>query len=243
LASGVGEPPEWLVDDEHASPIALRAGEPVEVWVGFGKFKPGRHPELAQRVQLVLPTPGRERLELSQPGRRPVWRAQPAQRSMAIGAWVQVSADESALSYQAAEHRVVLDPIVLALAYGIGVRVPRSASKQGQDVVCCNLALSMGASWPLLRARDFSLAPYLGFEAALLSGDDQVTRRTWLGPALGLELSGPPLAPRNGPFPVVHPRSLLGASNVRLALVHWFGPDRSPPSFGLVAVVNLAYGN
>jgi len=35
---------------------------------------------------------------------------------------------------------------------------------------------------------------------------------------------------------------LLGAYNLRLALVSWFGDDRAFPSFGVVAGLDMSYG-
>jgi hypothetical protein len=48
--------------------------------------------------------------------------------------------------------------------------------------------------------------------------------------------------PRRGPFPIDQPRSLLGNTYLRLALVHWFGPDRGFPSFGYMISTGTSFG-
>lgn len=243
LASGLDEPPQLLMDDEHAGTVDLAAGKPMRVWVAFGEFKPRQHAEIPERIELVLPYGARERIVLSDPGHLPVWTGEPIARTQSLGLSMQLSQDESAMNIVLGESRFALEPLVFSYGYGIGVRAPQFPSRAGQEIVCCNVALETGLSWPLALSRELTIAPYLGFEAAVLASDDTVSRRTWLGPALGLELTGPPLTPRHGPFPVSYPRSLLSAYNVRLALVHWFGPDREAPSFGMTLSVGTAYGH
>jgi hypothetical protein len=163
--------------------------------------------------------------------------------SQGLGLLVQASADESAVNLLLEDMRFAVGPAVAHGYLGFGVRMPAVSSREGQDVVCCNIGFGLGASWPLVRMKHMTLAPYAGAEGAVLASKDDVSRRSWIGPALGLELSGPPLSSRHGPFPIDYPRSTLGAFNMRVALVHWFGPDRSPPSFGATFAMSVAYGD
>lgn len=241
LASGVGEAPELLSDGEHASPIHLEPGQHVRAWVAFGQYHPRAQREIPEHVVLV--TPGGTRVALSTPGAEPIWHGEPVKNSQGLGLLVQASADESAVNLLIEDQRFSVGPVVAHGYLGFGVRMPAVSSRNGQDIVCCNIAFGLGASWPLARIGDFTLAPYAGAEGAVLASKDDVSRRTWIGPAVGLELSGPPLWPRHGAFPIDYPRSSLGALNVRAALVHWFGPDRSPPSFGATLAMSIAYGD
>lgn len=241
LSSGIGDPPEHLFDGEHAPPIHLEAGEHVHAWVAFGQYHPRAQREIPEHVVLVLPD-GR-RLALATPGATPIWRGDPVRHSQGLGIWMQASADESAVNLLIEDLRFSVGPVVAHGYWGFGVRMPQLPSRNGQDIACCNLAFGLGASWPLVLNRDFSIAPYVGGEGAVLASKDDVSRRTWIGPAIGVEFSGPPLLPRHGPFPIDYPRSQLGAFNIRAALVHWFGPDRSAPSFGATLSMSVAYGD
>jgi hypothetical protein len=104
-----------------------------------------------------------------------------------------------------------------------------------------NLELQARLAWPVLSGRVGTLAPYLSFDSAILISDDDVTRPHWFGPGLGLEIAIGPFLPRHGPFPIDYPQTPLGAVNFSLGLVHWFGPDREPPSFGVVMSITTAY--
>jgi hypothetical protein len=241
LASGVGEAPVFLRDGEHAPVLYLRRGEHVRAWVAFGQFHDRASREIPERVKLELPHG--LALEVSRPGEAPVWTGQPVVYSASMGTWFQGSADESTLNWLLEDYRYAVGPVVLAGRLGLGGRVPQVESGRGQNFVCCNIALATDVAWPLLRTKDLTLGPYAGVEAALLMSNDTVTRRTWVGPALGLELAIQPLLPRHGPFPVSYPRSSLGAYTLRLALVHWFGPDRDLPSFGVTSTISMAIGD
>jgi hypothetical protein len=241
LASGIGEPPRWLDDGDQVPPLQLQPDELLRVWVAFGHFPARVHGDLQERVLFELP--GGPRIALAEPGALPVWEGEGATYTSGMGAWLQASADEGAFNLLINDQHVAWDPVVFSLSYGFGVRVPQWPSQGGQEIVCCNIALATAVAWPLFRSEELILSPFVGGEAAFLASDDDVERRSWFGPELGLELSGPPLSPRHGPFPVVYPRPLLGSYNVRAALVHWFGPDRSAPSFGATLILSSSYGN
>jgi hypothetical protein len=240
LASGLGEPSGLLRDGEHAGVLALRAGQHVRAWVAFGGFAARTSREIPERVELSFPN-GLQ-LTLSRPGAAPLWVGRPVTTSAGIvGLWVQGSADEGAVNATLGDFRGAAGPLVLGFRYGVGIRDAQPRSAGGPSIVGVNLALAADLAWPVLRTRMLIIAPYVGAEAAWLLGKDEITRRNWFGPSLGLQFAIHPLLPLHGPFPITYPRSLLGAQNFQIGLVHWFGPDRSPPSFGVSASVSSAW--
>ncbi len=241
IASGPGEPPQRLIDSAQLEPVQLHAGEHARFWVAFGQFEPRRSREIPERVSVQLS--GAEPMTISEPGNEPLWKGEPPRATFGTGIWAQASADEGSLNWMIGDLRAALGPLVLGARYGVGVRDPQSPSGKGQTLVGVNIPLAIDLSWPVLKTRDVILSPYIGAEAALLVGNDTVRRRTWFGPAIGLDVALRPLTPQHGPFPVDYPRSVLGSENIQLALVHWFGPDRSPPSLGVTMSVSMGWGN
>ncbi len=246
VASGVGEPPRRLRDGEFAPPIRLTPGKKETVWIAFGGFAERSAPQLAEVVVLELPVPEKpeaaQTLVLSDPGRRPIWRGKPVSMSAGFGYSFQLSADESALNLCVNDSRWLIGPLALGYGLGLGFRFPQGRSEQGDKVVFPNIALHSRLAWPVLIGHMGSLSPYLGFEAAILGGDDDVRRRNWFGPSLGVDMALLPLVPRSGPFPVDYPHSALGAVHFTVGLVHWFGPDREPPHFGMVMSLSYVSG-
>jgi hypothetical protein len=127
--------------------------------------------------------------------------------------------------------------------FGIGIREPiYQPGHTGDSVVCCNVALAADVAWPLWSNSAVRIAPFMGIESSIMLRHDDITRRNWVGPSLGIELSTPMRVPLHGPFPISYERSLLGSTYTRVALVHWFGPDRGVPSFGAMLSVGASYG-
>jgi hypothetical protein len=238
IATGLGEPPVLLRDGEYVDKVELRAGQIVRAWVAFGGFLRRASREIPERVELTLADG--TRLPLSVPGKTPPWQGTPVQASVGIGAWVQASADESSINLLLTDRHVEIAPLLLGTYWGIGVRSPRFRSESGGELVCCTLGFGLDLGWPVARNDQVALVPFVGGEASFLIGDDDdVTRKNWYGPMIGIELLGSPLLPRHGPFPVSYAQSPLGAVSLRAALVHWFGPDRDPPSFGASFIFTL----
>jgi hypothetical protein len=231
LATGIGQPPAVLTDDEFIPPLELRAHAHTRAWVAFGKFGPRAHPELPEKVVLELPSG--QQIALSQPGSGPIWHGKTQMTSFGTAIWVQGSADETSINWAISDNRYVAGPLVIGYRYGVGVRSPiYREGHSGDSLVCCNVSAAADVAWPVWRTAILTFAPFAGVEASFLANDADVTRRHWIGPSLGVELSAPMQIPRHGPFPIDYPRSLLGNVYLRLALVNWFGPDRSFPSFG-----------
>jgi hypothetical protein len=242
LATGVGQPPRMLEDGVFAPSLELVGGQHLRAWVAFGEFAPRAQRELPERIELALP--GGQRLELSRPGHTPVWHGTPPSVSSGTAVWIQGSADETSINLTAADNRYVAGPLVIGYRYGAGLRAPiYRMDTHGDGLVCCNVALAADVAWPIWRNDVLMLAPFIGVEAALLTRNPDVTRRNWVGPSLGIELADAMRPPRHGPFPIDYPPSLLGTAYLRVALVHWFGPDRSLPSFGYMLSAGVAYGN
>lgn len=247
MASGQGEPPSLLQDGEFASVITLKPNRPQRVWVAFGGFQRRAAPEMAQRIELSLAisakTETTRTLVLSDPGNPPIWRGKPVESSEGLGISAQFSSDETAANFIFSDSRYAVGPIVLGIVTGIGLRRPQVRSEEGQELVFGNLQLQARLAWPLLVGRIGSLAPFIGFDSAIMTAEDNVKRPYWLGPGLGVEVAFGPFLPRHGPFPIDYPQTPLGAFNLSLGLVHWFGPDREPPSFGVVFAMSTAYAH
>jgi hypothetical protein len=241
LATGIGQPPVRLVDGEFAAPLVVRSQEYVRAWVAFGNFPARASREIPERIALDLPTG--HHLELSRPGQLPLWRGEAQQQSSGTSLWLQLSADESAFNLTFSDNRFVAGPLVIGTRFGIGIRAPiYLPDHTGDKVVCCNLALAADVAWPIWPQSSLRLAPFIGVESSWMLGHEDITRRNWVGPSVGLELSTPMQVPLHGPFPIDYPRSLLGSAYVRVAFVHWFGADRDYPSFGAMLSLGTAYG-
>jgi hypothetical protein len=242
LASGIGQAPAMLSDGEFAPPLQLEPHAHRRVWVAFGEFGPRAHRELPENVVLELPTG--QRLELSRPGSTPVWQGEPQTVSLGTALWIQGSADEASFNWAISDSRYVLGPVVLGYRYGFGFREPiYKEGRSGDEFVCCSFSAAADLAWPVWRTGSLAFAPFVGVEASFLPQHSDVTRHTWIGPSLGVELSDPMQIPRHGPFPIDYSRSLLSNVYVRLALVNWFGPDRSFPSFGYMISTGTMLGN
>lgn len=242
LATGIGQPSERLVDDEFAPPVVLRRGQYMRAWVAFGGFPARATHEIPERIALDLPTGNH--LELSRPGQAPIWKGETQKASSGNAIWLQMSADETAYNFAFSDGRAVAGPLVIGYRLGIGMReVSYRDGTNGDNVVCCNLAVASDVAWPFDVGGQLRIAPFLGVETAFLPQNEDVTRHTWVGPSLGLELSASLPAPLHGPFPIDYERSRLGQMYLRVALVHWFGPDRKPyPSFGAMLSLGNSYG-
>lgn len=240
LATGVGDPPVLLRDGEHVALIVLEPGQSLRAWAAFGDFPERRAREIPERVELFWP--GATGLVLSEPGRTEPWDGEPKTFASGYGLyWFQLSADEGSVNGMVSDLRWALGPTILSTRYGVGLRFPRAFPTGDKGPLCCNLALGADLSLPQPIGRRWSLAPYLGGEAALLLGDhEEVSREHWIGVAAGLEASFGRTSLRHGPFPIDYPRSTLGVLNLRLALVHWFGDDRGLPSFGASTGLSLS---
>ncbi|HKP60055.1 MAG TPA: hypothetical protein VJV78_25195 [Polyangiales bacterium] len=242
IATGIGQPPARLQDGEFAPRLDLRGGQFVRAWVAFGNFPERANREIPERIALDLPTG--HHLLLSRPGQTPIWQGKTQTVSFGYSAWVQMSADESAFNFGLSDNRVVAGPLVIGYRAGFGVRTPHyQDGKTGDNTVCCNWALAADVAWPIDIGPQVRVGPFLGVESAFMTNNPDITRRTWVGPSLGVELSGPLPVPLHGPFPINYERSRLGNVYLRAALVHWFGPDRAPyPSFGMMLSIGTSYG-
>jgi hypothetical protein len=242
LASGVGQAPRTLNDGEFVPSIRLPGKQHVRAWVAFGNFPPRSTHELPEHIELKLP--GGQKLELSRPGQTPVWQGDSQRSSYGTSIWIQGSADETAINLSLSDIRFVAGPLLIGLRYGFGARDTNYRSgAPGDGLVAWNLAIASDVAWPVWRHNRLVLAAFLGVESAFLLSREDVYRRTWVGPSLGLEIASALLVPQHGPFPIDYASSPLGAAFFRLALVHWFGPDREIPSFGYILSAGTAYGN
>lgn len=242
IATGLGQPPARLEDGEFAPPLVIRSGQFVRAWVAFGNFPERANREIPERIALDLPTG--HHLLLSRPGQSPIWQGKTQTASFGYSAWLQMSADESAFNFGLSDNRLAAGPLVIGYRAGFGVRTPQYRDGQtGDSTVCCNWALAGDVAWPIDVSSQLRIGPFLGVESAFMTNNPDITRRTWVGPSLGLELSGPLPVPLHGPLPINYERSRLGNFYLRAALVHWFGPDRAPyPSFGMMLSLGTSYG-
>jgi len=247
IASGLGEPPSRLYDGEFAPEVALNPHKTERVWVAFGDFPRRSTRELAQRIELELPLSAKsetkQTITLSDPGKPPIWRGEPVRSSGGWGFSFQLSADEGVANIRFVDLRYHVGPMIIGIASGFGPRTPEWPSDGGQKVRVANLELQARLAWPLLSGRIGSLAPYIGFDSAIKISDDDVRRPHWFGPGVGVEMAMGPFLPRHGPFPIDYPQTPLGFMNFSLGFVHWFGPGREPPSFGMVMSLSVAYAH